>query len=183
MLGRLRLGRGRSRTVAGDIRCFGWGVLNELSGGRTPNRVARPVRGLGRARSLAAGRPLCAVVESGSVMCWGAGDAVDVSRPRDRSDAFDLWTPTRARGFDRVLDLSVGEDRSCARGEAKDLTCWEDGALVRPALRDVVKVTHGREHACALLGSGEVHCWGKNASGQLGDGSTIDRTTPGRVEM
>ena len=116
-------------------------------------------------------------------MCWGAGDAVDVPRARDRNGAFDLWTPTRARGYDRVLDLSVGEDRSCARGEAKTLTCWEDGALIHPALQDVAKVTSGREHTCALLGSGEVYCWGKNGSGQLGDGTTSDRTTPVRVEM
>ncbi|MCW5838099.1 MAG: hypothetical protein KIS78_37255, partial [Labilithrix sp.] len=50
-----------------------------------------------------------------------------------------------------------------------------------PGLRDVVKVAHGGAHACALLANGQVHCWGSNDSGQLGDGTTIARSTPVRV--
>ena len=39
----------------------------------------------------------------------------------------------------------------------------------------------GRFHACALVRSGEVLCWGGNAFGQLGDGTTVNRPAPAVV--
>jgi len=39
-------------------------------------------------------------------------------------------------------------------------------------------VAAGYEHACALVGNGTVRCWGRNNSGQLGDGTTDDRLVP-----
>jgi alpha-tubulin suppressor-like RCC1 family protein len=39
-------------------------------------------------------------------------------------------------------------------------------------------VDTGLDHACALLVTGEIACWGRNRSGQLGDGTTTDRNTP-----
>ena len=45
----------------------------------------------------------------------------------------------------------------------------------------VVGITAGGAHTCALLGSGAVKCWGYNVYGQIGDGTTTDRTTPTAV--
>lgn len=42
----------------------------------------------------------------------------------------------------------------------------------------VVEVAAGAGHACARRSSGTVACWGRNDYGQLGDGTTTDRTAP-----
>ena len=39
----------------------------------------------------------------------------------------------------------------------------------------------GGQHTCAVLANGTLLCWGLNSSGELGDGTTTSRTTPGAV--
>jgi alpha-tubulin suppressor-like RCC1 family protein len=48
---------------------------------------------------------------------------------------------------------------------------------------DAVEVAAGVDHTCILADGDEVRCWGRNDQGQLGDGSFIDRPTPGVVSF
>jgi alpha-tubulin suppressor-like RCC1 family protein len=43
---------------------------------------------------------------------------------------------------------------------------------------DIVDVETGAQHACAVLASGEVRCWGDNQRGALGDGTETERLSP-----
>src|SRR5690606_19415151 len=48
--------------------------------------------------------------------------------------------------------------------------------------KSVVAVDCGQQNSCALLTSGEIKCWGLNASGQLGLGDTETRgNVPGEM--
>lgn len=42
-------------------------------------------------------------------------------------------------------------------------------------------VATGANHSCALIADGTVRCWGRNNVGQLGDGTTTDRTSSVQV--
>lgn len=63
------------------------------------------------------------------------------------------------------------------------------GSVVFSALVGAVGVSHGAasqmstavDHACAITGSGALYCWGNNANGQLGDGTTTTRNAPTAV--
>ena len=39
----------------------------------------------------------------------------------------------------------------------------------------------GTAHTCGLIAAGGVSCYGSNGFGQLGDGTTTNRSTPGQV--
>lgn len=51
-------------------------------------------------------------------------------------------------------------------------------AVNAPAGPNGDKITAGEQHTCAVTGAGGVLCWGSNANGQLGNGTTTKSFTP-----
>lgn len=107
-----------------------------------------------------------------------------------------------------VATMDVGGTHACAVRTDGTVWCWGfnfdgrlgDGTTGDPvthmrttpvrvlrgsgALRDVIKVTAGGYHTCALRKGSDVLCWGDNSYGQLGDGqvgSSAFRTKAVRV--
>lgn len=52
--------------------------------------------------------------------------------------------------------------------------------LVAPAVHGetYTQASSSNNHTCAIYGSGGLHCWGANGSGQLGDGTTTNSAIP-----
>jgi alpha-tubulin suppressor-like RCC1 family protein len=57
------------------------------------------------------------------------------------------------------------------------------GAVTLPAGRTATAIAAGGAHALLLLDNGDVYAWGSNASGQLGFGDQLTRTTPTKVTL
>lgn len=90
----------------------------------------------------------CAVTDSGGVVCWGRNSYGNLGD----GTTSDRTTPTAVVGT----------------GQSSGGT----------PLSGVRSLAVGESHACVVVSGGGVKCWGWNASGQLGDGSTTNRSTP-----
>jgi len=101
---------------------------------------------------------------------------------------------------DAVLNVSqidAGDYHTCAITTDGKVKCWGgnadyqlgNGTTTKSSLPvDVmglpgraVSIDAGGGHTCALLDTGELYCWGRNYSGQLGDDTNQRRPSPVRA--
>ena len=127
----------------------------------------------------------CVRRATGAVMCWGynmdgrVGDGTTAVRN----------SPTAVSGLSDAVALAAGTAHTCAVRATDRVWCWganSTGALgdgttagrsapVQATVlgaRSATAVACGGLHSCAVA-DGDVHCWGGNASGQLGRGDRL----------
>ncbi|MEQ1788781.1 MAG: fibronectin type III domain-containing protein [Acidimicrobiales bacterium] len=132
----------------------------------------------------------CAIVDAGSIECWGANDHGQLGRgvavgPPD--------TPAPVAGITDAVALSSGQWHSCAVLADATARCWGSNGAGQlgngttspsptPAtvvgLTNVAAISTGEANTCALLATGSVKCWGDGFHGQLGNGANADSATP-----
>jgi alpha-tubulin suppressor-like RCC1 family protein len=187
----------------GEIVCWGRGGSAQIGDGTTRNRsLPAAVAGIeGGARCVAAGwRHTCAVLRDGPVVCWGSNA---LGQAGSGSKALAIASPVRVKGLAKgIASVVAGKTMSCAITGGGALKCW--GSLMeKPSLTASAAVAHawvrktpvnvaglssgvsdvaiGDDHACALLKTGTVRCWGSQVSGQLGEGATAGTLVPVEV--
>lgn len=186
-------------TREGAALCWGDNARGQL-GDRTTQARSRPTTVAGLSEgvvAIAAGEAhTCAVLEGGTVECWGADD---LSQLGDGLPGVDEQSPREVGRLSGATSVVAGAAHSCAITDG-GVMCWGDnsstqlGALDtgepirRPtelrrinALGSVLEVALGEDHSCAVTQDEvgrRVYCWGANAEGQLGNGFLDPRRVP-----
>ena len=205
----------------GAVRCWGFGNEGRLGYGNfftigddeSPATAGPVSLGPGRAgRAVAAGTAhSCAVLDDGSVRCWGEGDngRLGYGNTDDIGDneAPSSGGPVDLGGGRTARAITAGHEHTCALLDDATVRCWGRGAQGRlgyglaetigddeaPGSRGPVDLGAGRtaravaagfSHTCAVLDDGSVRCWGNGFWGQLGYGNREnvgDSEAPGSV--
>ena len=182
--------------VSGELKCWGHNSQGQIGNGSVSASVAAPVTvgGIpGPVQSVVAGQyNTCVTLSSdGSAHCWGdnSGGQIGDGTFQQRLAPAPVTGLTGA-----VAQLVLGDFHGCARMVGGPPQCWGlnvsgqlgDGTNAgRPApgpisglVGTVSQLAAAASQTCALLDSGEVRCWGNNVFGQLGDATSISRSSP-----
>ena len=149
-----------------------------ISWSTTDGRVAT-VSNTGRVSAVAnGGAYVVAVAESvrdSAIIIVGRGPA-----------SWGTSTPTLVSSSSDFVTAAAGGNSSCALNATGRASCWGTVfarvEVPTPVPGDILfsSIATG-SHACGLDAQGAAYCWGRNGSGQLGIGSTAERTSPTAV--
>ena len=135
----------------------------------------------------------CALTSEGEIKCWGFGTAGQLGNDANTSRSYPvnvIASTGSTAPLTGIVQVSTGRNHTCAVTSAGGVKCWGYGQLGKlgngssesanypvnvvasnvpnDLLSDVVHVSAGQNHSCALTSSGGVKCWGYNSDGQLG---------------
>ena len=134
----------------------------------------------GLRRPLAALATLAASLATALVLP-GLGLSVPSPAYADSAGGRDIRTgpPGTALAWGTNATGQLGDGNTAGQSTVPGRACGN--ATCTTPLGKVLQVAAGNGHSIALLEDGSVVGWGANFSGQLGDGTRTDRTTPVRV--
>ena len=185
------------------VRCWGLAQAGQLGYGdrvnvAEPNKVGAVDLGGHTARAISAGEVhTCALLDDGSVRCWGAALEGRLGFP-GQTPIGDTETPGSVPPVDlggrAAVAISAGSNHTCARLDDGSVRCWGSGFQGRLGYgntnnigddpgeapgafgpvslgegRSAAAVSAGGRHTCARLdGATDVVCWGYGGNGRLG---------------
>jgi alpha-tubulin suppressor-like RCC1 family protein len=192
-------------TLAGDGYCWGSNLEGQLGREETPFQSSIPVLN-GRAitfGSISVGRShTCGLALTGDALCWGSNVGGQLGFFTETSSVDTTgWVRTNEY-FSRIAAgglhncglvafastspegtaLCWGFNDQGQLGTGNTITIYPDTTNLSTRLVSgglvFDSITAGYKHTCALTAAGVAYCWGNNAYGQLGDGTTARSLVP-----
>ena len=188
-----------------SLRCWGKGLAGRLGHGNEQNVLSASAAGpvnLGPGRSarvvVAGDYHTCAILDDGSVRCWGFG----ANGRLGYANTANVLSPAAAPAVDlgpgrTATAITTGASHTCAILDDGSVRCWGNGVSGRlgygnqstigdnetPAAAGPVDIGAGRRaiaisagdfHTCVIRDDASLLCWGFGSGGQLGRGGTAD---------
>ena len=175
----------------GSLWC--WGAGNSAM---FPSTVPAKIAGTAKWRKVAIGvNNVCGVQTDGSMWCWGTSNNWMLGS----STAASSRTPVRITTESNWAEVLVDNATTCALSTEGKIICWglnNYGSTGNLKPRNTLHLPGGvagngvyaalrngpNADYCGITKDGEAHCWGYNASGQLGDGTTTEKYAPTPVD-
>ncbi|HET6837704.1 MAG TPA: Ig-like domain-containing protein [Gemmatimonadales bacterium] len=121
---------------------------------------------------VASDQEACALDSGGAVNCWSTWNELVPQRVFEPLTATGVY----AGSGPRICIIAQSSAVACRSTFDGIETTEPTGGLT------LVSLAVGDNHTCGLTPAGAAWCWGRNTHGQLGDGTTTDRTAPVAVE-
>ncbi|MFH1434655.1 MAG: hypothetical protein ABIJ56_02955 [Pseudomonadota bacterium] len=174
----------------GGAKCWGSGASGQIGdGGGTSRSIPVNVSGLTEStgvRAVVTGNAhACALTAAGGVKCWGYGMYGRLGNGGE--DDQDLPVDVTGLGSGVAAISAGGGGFTCALLDTGEVRCWGENSAgqlgdntsawkatpvqVLGYGSGVAAIQAGFEHACAILDTGAMQCWGRGTYGQLGDGT------------
>lgn len=186
----------------GILYCWGLNSFGQLGTGDTTQRltpqIVQPGGGFANnnVQDVAVGNQHTCAMRSAKIYCWGenAGGQLGVGTIDVSPHPFPIHVTALAVGATHLVATS---QNTCAIVNGASF-CWGRGitgtngngsfadssspsGVQNPLSMGTEKIVAGQYFFCALKG-GNVYCWGTNTRGQLGDGTTSNKSTPVLVQ-
>jgi alpha-tubulin suppressor-like RCC1 family protein len=166
-------------TTTGAAYCWGWSGEDGNGGTNRTSPVPMPGELTFAHVSAGFGGGACGVTPAGAAYCWSQGNPE---------------LPGLVLGGLAFAQVEKGWGHTCGMTAAGAAYCWGDNESGQlgdgtttpnywspvPVLGELTfaEVSAGTHYSCGVTTGGAAYCWGWNSVGQLGDGTTTDRTTP-----
>ncbi len=177
--------------AAGGVKCWGNNSHGQLGSGSATDS-STPVQVVGLASGT---RALflstyysCALLDSGTVTCWGGGNLPAGPVPFTNVPRAVVGLPAS------VKSVAAGLEHACALTTQGAVWCWgsnfagqlgngstnSSAAPVQVAglASGVASIAASKYHTCAVTNAGALSCWGLNTTGALGNGTTSNSSIP-----